>query len=181
MHGSLPSAKIVAALVAAFALPIGTPLAGPEPHAVVGPDEPGVPLTLVILVVDATTGTPIADAEVFLYHADDGGAYDPSDPSDESTARLRAEGRVDATGTFAVRTVMPGEYPGQPPGNRHVHLEHVRAPGYAPYGGVVLFEHNVNDTVRDWALTTGFGRVIELVADAGGWRGVVTIPLEPAR
>jgi len=181
MHCTTPSAMIIAALVAAFALPFGTALAGPEPHVIVGPDEPGEPLTLVIQVVDAATGTPIADAEVLLYHADDGGAYDPSDPSDESTARLRAEGRVDAAGAFVVRTVLPGEYPGQPPGNRHIHLEHVRAPGYAPVGGVVLFEHNVNDTVRDWARATGFGRVIELVADEGGWRGVVTVELEPAR
>ena len=61
-------------------------------------------------------------------------------------------------GRFAVRTVLPGEYPDQPPGNRHVHLEYVRAPGYAACGGVVLFEHNVRPDVRAWAERTGFGR-----------------------
>lgn len=180
MQRSRHLAPTVAALVAAFAVPFGGAQAGPEPHVIAGPDEPGAPLTLVILVVDAATGTPVADAELLLYHADDGGAYDPSDPADESTARLRAEGRTDGAGAFAVRTVLPGEYPGQPPGNRHVHLEFVRAPGFVPAGGVILFEHNVSDAVRDWALRTGFGRVTELVADEDGWRAVVTIPLRPA-
>ena len=137
-------------------------------------------MTLVLEVVDASTGAPVPDAEVLLYHADDSGAYAPSDPSDESTARLRARGPVDATGRFAVRTVLPGEYPDQPPGNRHVHLEYVRAPGYATSGGVVLFGHNVSDPVRAWAARTGFGHVIDLVRLEDGWHGTLTIALEPA-
>lgn len=163
-------------LAASMALAIAiAPIAAT--HAIVGPNEPGTPLVLVLHVVDAATGTPLPDADVLLYHADDAGAYRPSDPADESTARLRAAGRVDAHGRFAVRTVLPGEYPDQPEGNRHVHLEHVRAPGYAPTGGVLLFDHNVRDPVRAWARDTGFGRIVELAWVDEGWYGEVTIAL----
>jgi protocatechuate 3,4-dioxygenase beta subunit len=182
LRRSVPTrATSAASLVAALAVGFGTTFAGPEPHVIVGPAEPGTPLTLVIRVVDAQTDAPIADADLLLYQTDDAGAYAPSDPTDESTARLRAQGRVDAAGAFAVRTILPGEYPGAPAGNRHVHLEYVRAAGYATQGGVILFEHNVNDAVRSWALATGFGRVIEVVAIDGGWHGEVTIRLEPLR
>lgn len=167
-----------------LALLLGPALAGPGadaavPHVLAGPDEPGTPLTLVLHVVDARTGAPVPGAEVLLYHADEAGAYTPSVPGDESTARLRAQGRADAAGRFAVRTVLPGEYPDQPPGNRHMHLEYVRASGYAGWGGVVLFEHNVRADVRAWAEQTGFGRVIELATTDAGWHGVLTLALEP--
>lgn len=165
------------ALAASLTLALAAAPVGVAQHAMVGPDEPGTPLVLVVQVVDATTGAPVPHADVLLYQADDAGAYRPSDPADESTARLRAEGRADELGRFAVRTVLPGEYPDQPPGNRHVHVEHVRAPGYAPAGGVVLFEQNVNDTVRAWARATGFGRIVALAWVDDGWRGEVTIEL----
>jgi hypothetical protein len=175
-HGTPLGLVLVLAIGLAFAGP------GPDsvvPHVLAGPDEPGTPLTLVLEVVDARTGAPVPDVEVFLYHADDAGAYGIDDPSDEARARLRVEGRADAAGRFAVRTVLPGDYPDQPPGNRHVHLEYVRAPGYAAWGGVVLFEHDVRADVRTWATQTGFGRVIELVRTDGGWHGVLTLALEP--
>jgi protocatechuate 3,4-dioxygenase beta subunit len=143
----------------------------------VSPDDPGTPLTIVGSVRDADTGEPISGARIVLYHADDGGRYQASDPADESTARLRAELVTDRQGVFGFRTVLPGEYPDQPLGNRHIHLHTVTAEGYEQMGGVVLFEHNVNDTVRSWAASTGFGVVIALQEVGEGYVGELLLTL----
>ena len=157
------------------------PVAPPDSSASVltfaGPDEPGAPLTLYGTVVDSLTGAPLAGARVYLYHADTYGQYHPSDPGDESTARLSGEVVTDAEGGFVVHTILPGEY--DQPGNRHVHVHYARADGYREKGRVILFDHNVNDVVRQWAADTGFGIVIELTDRGDRREGRVTIPLTP--
>lgn len=145
-----------------------------------GPDEPGAPLHIEGRVVDAVSGDPVAGAHLVLYHADDAGTYQPSDPADESTARLRAELRTDVDGRFGFRTILPGEYPDQPPGNRHIHVHSVTADGHAQLGFVILFEDNVRDDVRSWARSTGFGQVIDLEETDGLLVGVIDVRLEPA-
>lgn len=141
-------------------------------------DEPGQPLTLFGTVVDSTNGAPLAGAQVYLYHADAEGEYDPAVASDESTARLSGEVTTGPDGQFVVHTIVPREY--DQPGNRHIHLHTVQAEGYEQTGGVILFENDVNDEIRRWANETGFGTIIELTERDGIMEGHIEIGLETA-
>jgi hypothetical protein len=152
---------------------------GPVEVVIAGADEPGTPLRIEGRVIDAASWAPVPDAAIVVYQADAGGEYEPADVSDESTARLRGELTTYADGRFALRTILPGEYPDQPPGNRHVHVHSVSAEGYEPRGFVILFEANVRDEVRTWAESTGFGEIIELTEDEGVLDGSLKIMLEP--
>jgi protocatechuate 3,4-dioxygenase beta subunit len=155
------------------------PMATPSAElSIAGDKEPGQPLRIAGRVVDAETGAPIDGAQVLVYQTDDGGEYEPADLADESTARLRGEMITAADGRFAFRTILPGEYPDQPPGNRHIHVHSVSADGYAPRGFLILFEHNVRSEVREWARDTGFGQIIELAEEDGLLAGSLEVPLE---
>lgn len=167
------------AVMAQDASPSDPPSAGPVEVVIAGPDEPGTPLRIVGRVLDTRSWGPVPEARIVVYQADDGGEYEPKDPADESTARLRGELTTYADGRFAFRTVLPGEYPDQPPGNRHVHVHSITADGYEPRGFVILFEDNVRDEVRTWAESTGFGEIIELTEDEGVLNGSLEILLEP--
>lgn len=140
-------------------------------------EEPGQRLVLFGSVVDAQTNEPIPNAQVYLYHADANAEYNPSDPADESTARLSGEVITGPDGNFTVYTVVPREY--DVPGNRHIHLHYVQAEGYQNGGGVILFEDDVNNDIRQWANETGFGIIIDLEELDGVQQGSITIPLEP--
>lgn len=139
-------------------------------------DEPGQRLVLFGTVVDSQTGEPIPQTQVYLYHADANGEYQPSNPEDESTARLSGEAITNDAGEFTVDTIVPREY--DQPGNRHIHLHYVRADGYQDGGGVILFENDVNDEIRQWAIDTGFGTIIELKEINGVQHGNVVIVLD---
>ena len=151
----------------------------PESHTVVlaPEDEPGQRLTLRGTVIDIQTGNPVSNAQIYLYHADANGEYHPSDPEDESTAKLSGTVTTGQDGQFAVDTVVPREY--DQPGNRHIHIQYVRADGYQDFGGVILFENDVNDEIRQWAKDTGFGIIIELEEIEGIQVGEITISLVP--
>lgn len=140
-------------------------------------DEPGQPLTITGKVVDLLTNEPIPGTQVYLYQADANGEYLPTDPEDESTARLSGEVVTGDDGQFIVHTIVPREY--DQPGNRHIHLHYVRADGYEEMGGVILFEDDVNDEIRQWANETGFGFIIELEEHDGVMEGNITLQLEP--
>ncbi len=131
-------------------------------------------------VIDAVSRQPIDGARLVVYQTDQAGTYQPTDPADESTARIRGEFSSDADGEFGFVTVQPGEYPDQPPGNRHIHFHSVAAEGYAPRGFVLLFDDNVRSEVRTWAESTGFGIVVPVTGDPDSGLGVmVEIELEP--
>ena len=140
-------------------------------------DEPGQPLTLYGTVLDNVSNQPIPGARVYLYHADANGEYLPTDPADESTAKLSGEIVTGDAGQFTVHTIVPRDY--DQSGNQHIHLHYVRADGYQEIGRVILFKHDVNDAVRQWANDTGFGIVIELTERDGVMEGNVTLPLTP--
>ena len=141
------------------------------------PDEPGQRLMLTGTVIDSQTGEPIPGAKIYLYHADADGEYSPSNPADESTARLSGEVSSSAAGEFLVDTIVPREY--DQPGNRHIHLHYVRAEGYLDGGGVILFENDVNADIRQWATDTGFGTIIKLEEIDSVQHGNIIIELVP--
>lgn len=142
-------------------------------------DEVGQRLIINGVVVDSITNEPIENARIYLYQADAKGEYRPVDPDDESTAKLSGKVVTRDSGQFVVHTILPGEY--NMPGNRHIHLHYVRADGYENMGGVILFEDDVNDEVRQWATDTGFGTIIDLIESGGVLVGHVTIRLTPLK
>lgn len=140
-------------------------------------DEPGERLTIYGMVVDSLTNTPISDVSVYFYQADNNGEYNPTDPNDESTAKLSGEILTGDDGKFILHTILPGEY--DMPGNKHIHIHYARAEGYKEIGKVILFEDNVNNEVRQWANETGFGIIIDLEEENETFIGNLTIPLTP--
>lgn len=149
---------------------------GPEQTLILAPeDEPGERLLLNVSVIDKMSGTALEKAEIYFYQADTHGEYNPADPSDESTSRLNGKIITDSTGNFMLSTILPGEY--EEPGNRHIHIHYARAEGYKQTGGVILFDHNVNDEVREWAEETGFGIIVKVEKIHGNYYGEVKIKL----
>lgn len=160
--------------------PNGQPAApGSDAHtlALTTPDEPGQPLTIHGQVLAAATQNPVPGAQLYFYHADADGEYDPVDPEDESTARLSGLVTAAEDGRFTLHTIVPREY--DVPGNRHIHIHYARADGFQDFGGVILFEDDVNDEIRQWAEETGFGTIIPLQEDQGVMVGDLTIQLVP--
>ena len=147
---------------------------------IISTDEPGPRLTVEGRVLDAATGEPVEGARLVVYQTDQAGTYQNEDSADESTARIRAELTSGSNGEFGFVTVQPGEYPDQPPGNRHIHFHSVTAPGYASKGFVLLFDDNVRSDVREWAASTGFGIVVPVTGSPdSGFATTIEIPLDP--
>ena len=84
--------------------------------------EAGMAGTRLVLTgqVLSTTCTPVAQALLDFWQADDAGAYD------NSGFRLRGHQFTDANGRFTLETVVPGLYPGR---TRHIHVKVQRANG----------------------------------------------------
>lgn len=89
--------------------------------------RPGIPLRLVVQVLDSAGCTPIRDARVDLWHADAVGVYsgydrqsDSRDLSTKGETFLRGTQMTDASGEVEFRTIYPGWYQGRTP---HAHFE----------------------------------------------------------
>lgn len=80
--------------------------------------RPGVPLTLRVVVTDASRRcAPLAGAWVYLWHCDKDGAYSGDEQAGAGAAQpstfMRAVQRCDADGAVTFRTVYPGWYEGR--------------------------------------------------------------------
>ena len=103
--------------------------------------KPGVPLTLRLEVVDASSCRPLRRAAVEIWHCDASGTY-----SGVRGARgrfLRGIQRTDARGLALFRTIYPGWYPGRTP---HVHVR-VSLGGNVVHTGQLYFPDEVTDAV----------------------------------
>jgi protocatechuate 3,4-dioxygenase beta subunit len=85
----------------------------PERADLVEPGMGGTPVLVTGLVLD-TDCRPLAGAKVDAWQADADGVYD------NAGYRLRGHVFTDADGRYAIRTVVPGEYPGRTP---HIHVK----------------------------------------------------------
>lgn len=90
-------------------------------------NRPGVPLRILLQILDVGGCRPIEGARVDLWHADARGVYsgydrqsDSRDLSTKGETFLRGTQLADAAGQVEFRTIYPGWYTGRTP---HIHFE----------------------------------------------------------
>ncbi|MCB0382252.1 MAG: hypothetical protein KDD05_02800 [Psychroserpens sp.] len=83
-------------------------------------DELGQKLWLCLTFVSKESKAPLMNQKIHLYHTSSKGVYEPSNPNDETTARLSGSVFTDEEGQVFVQTILPGDY-GSSQDNRHVH------------------------------------------------------------
>jgi len=83
-------------------------------------NEPGEKLLLCLKYIDKENKKPLINQEVKFYHTSELGEYDPADPKDESTARLKGTAITNKLGKIYIETILPGDY-GSSDDNRHIH------------------------------------------------------------
>lgn len=82
--------------------------------------EPGQKLWLCLTFVDQSSEAPLRNQALHLYHTNAEGEYEPTDPDDETTARLNGSAVTNSLGQLFVQTILPGDY-GSSSNNRHIH------------------------------------------------------------
>lgn len=80
----------------------------------------GVPLTIALTIVSASTCAPLAGAAVYLWHCDRLGRYSLYSSGVTNQNYLRGVQAADASGKIAFQTIYPGCYAGRWP---HIHFE----------------------------------------------------------
>ena len=80
-------------------------------------NEPGKPFTLDIKVLDIDSKEPVAGVEVFAYHTNSKGDYEPGD----NVARIHGTAVSDANGNVTFITIYPRGYNDSPTGE-HIHF-----------------------------------------------------------
>jgi len=104
----------------------------------------GVPLTLRLTVVNASSCKPIRGASVDVWHCDAGGVYSGTSAQGTEDARfLRGIQRTDAKGVAVFRTIYPGWYSGR---TVHIHVT-VHIGGNVVHTGQLYFADALTDTV----------------------------------
>ncbi len=96
--------------------------------------KPGMPLTLVLTVVDATSCRPIRGAVVDIWQADATGTY--SAVQGTPGTALRGLQTASGSGAATFDTIYPGWYPGRTP---HVHVK-VHAGDAVVHTGQLYFD-----------------------------------------
>ena len=103
----------------------------------------GVPLSLRLHVVDASTCKPIKGAAVDIWHADALGVYSGFGAGSGNRTFMRGIQKTDATGLARFRSVWPGWYQGR---TVHIHVK-VHVGGSVVHTGQLYFSDSVTDAV----------------------------------
>jgi len=80
----------------------------------------GLPLSVVLTIVDKSSCKPIPGAAVYLWHCDVNGAYSMYSQGVTNENFLRGVQEADSKGQLTFSTIYPGAYPGRWP---HIHFE----------------------------------------------------------
>ncbi len=80
----------------------------------------GVPLTIALTIVSATTCAPLANRAVYLWHCDRSGLYSLYSAGATSQNYLRGVQETDASGKITFTSIFPACYAGRWP---HIHFE----------------------------------------------------------
>jgi protocatechuate 3,4-dioxygenase beta subunit len=104
--------------------------------------KPGMPLTLNLKVVDASTCKAIKGATVDIWHCDAGGVYSGVQQA-VGRAFMRGIQKTNAQGIATFQTVYPGWYQGR---TVHIHIK-VHLAGNVVHTGQLYFPDAVTDAV----------------------------------
>jgi len=138
---------------------------GPAPPPSLLPaGETGTPLHVEGRILGLTRG----GAAMYVYQTDARGIYSSDVNDDNTKPRLKARFTTRPDGSFAFRTIMPGQYPRSGP-PAHIHLE-VTPPGQAMEQFEVVFEGDsrLTDQIRADARAGKFYRLCTPVTDPDG-------------
>jgi protocatechuate 3,4-dioxygenase beta subunit len=80
----------------------------------------GIPLTIVLTIVSASTCAPLAGRAVYLWHCDRGGGYSLYSANVLNQNYLRGIQEADASGRVTFTSIFPACYSGRWP---HIHFE----------------------------------------------------------
>ena len=144
-------------LAAALALAApGLRAQGPaEAPSLLPPGEQGTPLYVEGRILGLSRG----GAALYVYQTDANGIYSNAERDDNTKPRLKARFTTRPDGSFAFRTIMPGQYPRSGP-PAHIHIE-VTPPGQAMEQFEVVFEGDsrLTDQIRTNAKAGKFYRL----------------------
>jgi protocatechuate 3,4-dioxygenase beta subunit len=152
-------------------------VAGEELRRNVIDGKKGVPLTLGIAVLNASTCKAIANATVEIWHCDALGAYSGAIAGRPGTNFLRGAQRTNAKGVATFDTIYPGWYPGRAV---HIHVK-VHVSGQVVHTGQLFFPAATSLAVYKHEPYASHGSAPDTsnAADAiyrnGGNKGMVTI------
>ena len=131
-------------------------------------DESGEKLIIYGRVIDAISGQTIKNANLFFYQAGNDGNYNSSFIGMPSFARIRGKVKTNADGCFKIKTIVPGNYPGQIDG-KHIHVI-AKAKGYEKWMFEFLFEGWISENLRKEIQQNNDAIILELgEKDSGSW------------
>lgn len=129
------------------------------------PDQSGEQLIIYGQVINSETGEPIENAQVSLYQADVSGNYNSTFFGMPSYAKIRGSLKTDSDGCFKVKTIVPGNYPGETDG-KHIHVI-ANAGGYEKWSFEFLFEGWVSESLRKEVLKNKDAIILDLKEKEG--------------
>ena len=137
----------------------------------VNSNEPGEALIVYGKIIDSKTKRPLSDVSIFLYQTDNNGIYTSSGRDED--ARIKGTVYTNESGCFKIKTILPGDYPGQK-NSRHLHYV-INAKGYAEKKSILFFKGFTTSNI------TGQGPliVLDIRKDSRGtWIGSTDFYLE---
>ena len=114
--GSIAAIVLVGALQAAQ-MGVAAQGAGAGAPSLLPPGEAGTPLHVEGRIIGP--GGPVAGAALYVYQTDQRGYYSGEVNDDNTKPRLKARFATGPDGSFAFRTIMPGQYPRNRPAGPH--------------------------------------------------------------
>ncbi len=132
-------------------------------------DLPGDPIVFSGVVYDGSTGEPIPNAQIEVWHADSNGTYYPEaqgDAADFAAGALNLRGTVlaDENGAYQFTTLQPGIYENR---RRHVHW-YITADGYLPLFTQTYWTDDPNAAIDNTDANTEACRVLTFAENADG-------------
>jgi protocatechuate 3,4-dioxygenase beta subunit len=101
----------------------------------------GVPLEISLTLVDNANGcVPLANAAVYLWHADEEGRYSMYSDGVTNDTFLRGVQSTNTSGVVTFKTIFPGCYDGRWP---HMHYEVYASEADATSGGEILLTSQI--------------------------------------
>ena len=144
-------------------------------------NAPGQPMQISGVVYDGSTGKPIPNAKIEVWHTDSSGVYHPQaqgDVSDFSASDINLRGTVAANnqGEYKFTSILPAIYENR---RRHIHY-YITAEGYLPLFTQTYWVNDPNTSTDNTDANTEACRILTFTDTAdGGTEATFDIYLRP--